>query len=367
MYSNLEKAIHKKRVLVAPLDWGLGHATRCIPLIRLLQQSGCEVIIASNGEQLSLLKSEFPGIQTILLNGYNVRYARNKRWLALKILGQAPKILLSIRNEQRWLQKTIKQLHIDIVISDNRFGLYTKQIPCIFITHQLRIKAAYTWLQNLIQTINYSFINRFNECWVPDFENGFNIAGDLSHPEKMPAIPVKYTGVLSRFETAESDTIKFEYLSILSGPEPQRTLLEQKLLTIAPKLNGKMLLLRGKPGSVEEIKGTGNCTIINHLPAKDMQQAFAESKFIISRCGYTTVMEVLSLRKKSLLIPTPGQTEQKYLAVHLMEQGLCYSCSQEDDLIGHINKINEYDYKLPSLMQSTLANVVNDFIKLHFA
>lgn len=362
MSSDLGKAIHNKRILIAPLDWGLGHATRCIPIIHLLNQTGCEVIIASGGEQLTLLKNEFPGIQTVFLKGYNISYAKSKRWLALKILLQVPKILLSIRREQKWLKKTINELNIDIVISDNRFGLHTKQIPCVFITHQLFIQAPYKWLRNFVQKVNYSFINRFNECWVPDFENGFNISGNLAHPKKVPPTPLKYLGILSHFQMQEIVEIKYDYLAILSGPEPQRTLLEQKLLRIAPQLNGNMLMLRGKPGSNEKISSPANCTIINHLSAADIQQAFAQSKYIISRSGYTTVMEVLSMQKKSLLIPTPGQTEQEYLATHLMAQGLCCCCNQDDDLIQHINNMHDYDYRFPVLAQSTLSQVVNDFL-----
>ncbi len=356
------KAINNKRILIAPLDWGLGHATRCIPIIHLLNQTGCEVIIASGGEQLTLLKNEFPGIQTVFLKGYNISYATSKRWLALKILLQVPKILLSIRSEHKWLKKTINELNIDIVISDNRFGLHTKQIRCVFITHQLYIQAPYECLRDFIQKVNYKFINRFNECWVPDFKGGFNISGNLAHPKKLPLIPLKYLGILSRFQMQEIVEIKYDYLAILSGPEPQRTLLEQKLLSTAPKLNGNMLMLRGKPGSNEKISCTANCTIVNHLSAADMQQAFAQSKYIISRSGYTTVMEVLSLQKKSLLIPTPGQTEQEYLANHLMAQGLCYSCNQDDDLIQHINNMHNYDYRFPVLGPSTLSQVVNNFL-----
>ncbi|HRH47859.1 MAG TPA: glycosyltransferase [Panacibacter sp.] len=362
MSSDLGKAIHKKRILIAPLDWGLGHATRCIPIIRLFLQAGHEVIIASGGEQLTLLKNEFPGIQTVFLKGYNISYARSKRWLVLKILLQVPKILLSIRSEHSWLKKTIDELNIDIVISDNRFGLYAKQIPSVFITHQLCIQAPYNWLQNFIQKVNYKFINRFNECWLPDYESGFNVSGDLAHPKKLPLTPLKYLGILSRFQMHEIVEVKYDYLAILSGPEPQRTLLEKKLLSIASQLNGNMLMLRGKPGSNEKISSPANCTVVNHLSVALMQQAFEQSEYIISRSGYTTVMEILSMQKKSLLIPTLGQTEQEYLARHLTEQGLCYCCNQDDDLIYHINRIHNYHYRFPVLAQSTLPQVVNDFL-----
>ncbi len=359
------KLISPKKILVAPLDWGLGHATRCIPLIKFLTGSGHQVIIASYGGQMALLQNEFPKLQTIALKGYNIQYAGSKRWLPFKILWQSPKILLSIRRENRWLQQTIKDFKIDLVISDNRFGLWSKLTPCVFITHQLNIKASFPWLEKLIQKINYSYINRYTACWVPDFEDSFNIAGILSHPLNMPNIAVKYIGPLCRFEKNITDEKKYGFLILLSGPEPQRTLLENKIFSLAPILNGKVLILRGKPGSDEKISLTPNCTIVNHLTTTQLQQAFAESEYIISRCGYTTVMEVLSLQKKAILIPTPGQTEQEYLATHLMQQNWCYTCNQNDDLLFHINKAKDFAFSLPVLSEAVFKTVLEDFIARH--
>jgi UDP:flavonoid glycosyltransferase YjiC (YdhE family) len=162
--------LFRKKILIAPLDWGLGHASRCIPLINHLQKRGCEIIIAADGEQLSLLKKEFPGLESVQLKGYNINYSRYKRWLGVKILWQIPKILIRIRQEHNYLKNIVDKYCIDLVIADNRYGLYSKQIPCIFITHQLTVQAPFKWLQNLIQKINYRYISKFAECWVPDFE-----------------------------------------------------------------------------------------------------------------------------------------------------------------------------------------------------
>ena len=352
--------IHKK-ILIAPLDWGLGHATRCISLIKYLQQIGCEVIVASYGDQLILMQQEFPGINTIRLKGYNVYYSKFKRWLPLKILLQSPKLLLSIYREHKWLQKIIRDFEIDTVISDNRYGLYTKQIPCIFITHQLRIKVGNTWLESFIQKINYSYINHYNECWVPDFEGKLNIAGMLSHPSKVPSVPVNYIGFLSRFIPEQNLEKNYDYLFILSGPEPQRTIFEKKILEVLPKLSGRIIIVRGKPGAQRIPPVPGNCAIANHLATKEFQQVFSMSEFIISRSGYTTIMEVLSLQKKSILIPTPGQTEQEYLAQHLMQQHWCYSCDQSDDLLLHIHKAEAFQFIFPPLNGSSLHIVADGF------
>jgi uncharacterized protein (TIGR00661 family) len=353
--------IHKK-ILVVPLDWGLGHATRCIPLIRFLKQTGCQVIIASYGEQLILLNQEFPGIDTIQLKGYNVYYSKLKRLFPLKILWQSPKILLSIRRENKWLKKIIRDFKVDVVISDNRYGLYTKQIHCIFMTHQLHIKTYNKWMENIIQKINYSYINRYNECWVPDFEGELNIAGLLSHPLKMPAVPVKYTGPLSRFVPQKNIEKKYDYLFIVSGPEPQRTIFEKMILKIASQLNRTIMIVRGRPGKGDIPKTAPKCTIVNHLTTEEFQKAFSVSEFIIGRSGYTTIMEILSLQKKSILIPTPGQTEQEYLAQHLMQQHWCYSCEQNDDLLYHIHKAESFQFIFPSFNESSLHSVVEEFL-----
>jgi uncharacterized protein (TIGR00661 family) len=359
----LETNFIARTVLIAPLDWGLGHASRCIPLIKYLQKRNCKIVIATSGEQLSLLKGELPELEYVPLKGYNVNYSKHKRWFGVKILLQSPKILLRVKQENRYLQGIIDKHKIDIIISDNRYGLYTKKVPCIFITHQLSIKANYIWLENIIRKINYRFINRFTECWVPDLEGERNIAGRLSHPKKMPQIPVKYIGPLSRFQNHDSNEITQKYLFLLSGPEPQRSILEQTILRIAAKLTGKILIVRGKPAEEKQEIVTENYRVCNHFTTEEMQKAFLSSEYIISRTGYTTVMELLSLQKKSILIPTPGQTEQEYLAVHLMQQNWCYCCNQNDDLLYHIQQAEKFNYQLPEPEEPIYEKIIDDFLK----
>lgn len=328
-----------------------------------MQKNGCHVTVAADGAALVLLQAEFPGIAFINLNGYHVQYSTNKRFLPFKILAQAPKIMRAIRGEHAWLQKAIAEHQFDAVISDNRFGLYTRKVPCIFITHQLLIQAPFDWLQRLVQRINYRYINRYTQCWVPDFEGEINIAGKLSHPAKLPAIPLQYLGPLVRFKRIEPTTPQYKWMIILSGPEPQRTILERKLLAIIQTLPGKVLLVRGKPGSGESITAPANCTVVSHLSTADMLQALAASNYVISRCGYTTVMEMLAIGKKTVLIPTPGQTEQEYLAKHLTQQGWCYTCGQEDDLAAALAEAEKFNYTLPVVANNSLEEVIGGFIK----
>jgi len=188
-----------KRVLVAPLDWGLGHATRCIPIIYELLEQGCSVIIAASGPTEILLKKEFPELIFLPLKGYAVRYSKKKSWLPLTIFFQIPSIITSICYEHCWLKKIVKEKDIDLVISDNRFGLYHATIPSVYITHQLLIKTGDRFTENIAQQIHFHFIKKFTQCWVPDAEENNNLAGELSHPKKHPD-NIKYIGPLSRFE-----------------------------------------------------------------------------------------------------------------------------------------------------------------------
>ena len=180
---------HKPRILIAPLDWGLGHATRCIPIIAALIQQNCTVIVAAEGKLRTLLQKEFPDVQFIELRGYRVQYSRYRFWMPVKLLLQLPKILYRIYAENRWLKKAVKEHSIHAVISDNRMGLFHKTIPCIYITHQLTIKTGNRFTESIAQKIHYHYINKFSACWVPDAEGSLNLAGALSHPAKLPKVP----------------------------------------------------------------------------------------------------------------------------------------------------------------------------------
>jgi predicted glycosyltransferase len=340
-----------KKILIAPLDWGLGHATRCIPVIQLLKDSGFEVIIAAGNAPKALLQQEFPDLQYIDLPGYSIRYTKDKRLLPLKILWQAPKILFNIYREQRWLQRFIATCQPDIIIADNRFGLYSKLVPCVFITHQLSILAPIKWIQAFIQKINYWCINRFTVCWVPDFEDANNnIAGQLSHPAIKPAIPVQYMGMLSRFTQDQPVTShKFKYLFLLSGPEPQRTLFEEKVMAVLPFIEAPCCILRGLPAIQNTIDVPDNCVVYNHLATDALEQLILQSQLVVCRSGYTSVMELVAMHKMALLIPTPGQTEQEYLARHLQELEWFATCNQEDDLLKAIHNALTTKYHLPQM------------------
>ncbi len=350
--------INIQRVLVAPLDWGLGHATRCIPIIKALQELGKTVLLAGNGPSAQLLQTEFPSLTLLPLRGYHISYAKTGWGLPWQMLAQAPAIFQTIKDEHAWLDAMIEEQQIDLVISDNRYGLYSKKIPCVLITHQLTIKMPFAWLELHVQKIHYSLINRFHTCWVPDSKGTLNLGGDLSHPMKMPTIPVKWIGLLSRFAPSKSaqtevqtnndptPSFAYQYCFLLSGPEPQRTLLETIILNNIKDLAEPMVLVRGLPSSQNISTNTSKHTekpispnplpasipqqlkVYPHLPAAELAQVILSSEWIICRSGYSTLMDLAALRKNAILIPTPGQTEQEYLAKQLLEQGMAFSVAQ---------------------------------------
>lgn len=348
------KMTGKPRILVAPLDWGLGHATRCIQVIRMLLNRGADVWLAGEGAQEKLLKEEFPGLPFLPLQGYRMRYAKTAPGLVWSMLRQLPKMRRAIREEQAWLENAVQQYQLDAVISDNRYGLHHPSIPSVFITHQLLIKSGWgKWTEKILQKNNYRFINKFSRCWVPDAEGPENLAGELSHPERMPGLPVQYIGVLSRFTDKHIPERKDHLLLLLSGPEPQRSLLENKFIKEIGHYSGTATVVRGLPGQSMLIPSTNMIHFYNHLSAEELNAAMEEADLVICRSGYSSIMDAMVLRKKCVLIPTPGQTEQEYLGSSLMNKGLAVSIRQSDfTLEGALAAARNFNYRIPPATNS---------------
>lgn len=360
-----EKKRRKPRILVAPLDWGLGHATRCIPVIYELLKYA-EVWLAGEGPQKALLVAEFPDLPFLSLPGYRVKYGRSSRTLLLRLLLQSPRLLRAIKTEHRWLKMAVEEYGFDAVISDNRFGLYHPEITSVFITHQLRLKGPGGQpVANLLQKQNYRFINRFTCCWVPDQPGKDNLAGDLSHPLKMPAIPVHYTGILSRLQPKQ-EAVKKQHLFIsLSGPEPQRTIFENRIIHDISHYNGTATIVRGLPAQSSLIPSTNDIVFFNHLSTEEYTKEAARAELVISRSGYSTVMDLAVLGKKSILVATPGQPEQEYLSGYLSQQKLaCCIPQQKFSLKEALQAAHQFDYKIkPCTAAESLPAAVESLIK----
>ena len=278
--------------------------------------------------------------------GYRLRYGRKSVITTLKIFFQIPKILIQINRENRWLNIFLRRESIDAIISDNRYGLHSKKIISVFITHQLQIKTPFGKITDkILQKLNYRYIDKFSVCWVPDFKNNNSLAGKLSHPGIFPGIPVHYIGLLSRFAKKETSAF-YKILILLSGPEPQRTILENIILNDLKLYNEKTILVRGLPEEKKIITVSSNVEVHNHLSATELNEKICQSEIVICRSGYSTIMDLARLRQKSIMTPTPGQTEQEYLAEYLFKKKLVLKINQKDfSLAQAIEAAGKFPYK----------------------
>ena len=359
----------KFNILVAPLDWGLGHAMRCIPLIRELLKSGFNVILAADGRSFDLLRDEFPELKATRLPGHKVTYPRKGSFL--KMLRIVPAFYRTINKEHQILQELIQQYNLHAVISDNRYGLYSRRIQSVFIGHQMMIKMPgfLKWAEWFIHKINLHFINRFTECWLPDYQKNDALSGDLSHKFPLPA-HCHFIGPLSRFNSENNDlpveksAKNKRVLVILSGPEPQRSILENKLLDQLQSIDRKTTVVRG----VTEQKGTydfnANVRIIHHANTALLRQLIAEAEVIVCRSGYSSIMDLAATGRKAIFIPTPGQTEQEYLAKYFYQKQIFYYDTQESiNLTDALEFVQNYPgiqkvYN-PDLLRNRIASLFN--------
>lgn len=314
-----------KKVLIAPLNWGLGHATRCLPIIRLLLKRDHTVCIASDGDSLTLLRQEFPTLTFFELPSYNIQYSRNiPAWLFT--LWRTPKFLKSINREHGVVQNIIRENSIELIISDNRYGCRAKTIQSIFISHQLNLimPSGTKWMSGIINFFHRRLIKKFNTIWIPDDENN-RLSGELSKSN----LNGEFIGVLSRFEKSNGVQPVNKLAVVLSGPEPQRTLLEKNLLPQVIILNLPSVFVRGLVNEKVGESEIDQVKIVNYLGSDELQKVIEQSEVIVARSGYSTLMDLAVLAKRAILIPTPGQPEQEYLADKFMKEWIAYSTDQE--------------------------------------
>lgn len=329
----------KKRILVAPLNWGLGHATRCIPIIQALIKNNYTPILASDGLALELLKKEFPDLMTIELPPYNITYSKNGKTFKMKLIMDSPRILSSVKAEKKFVENLIENRTIDGIISDNRLGVYSKRVPSVFITHQLNVLSGSTsWFSS---KIHQKIIKKFNQCWIPDVEVEPSLSGKLGHPKK-DNLNIKYIGPLSRF-TKVDIPYKYDLMVLLSGPEPQRTIFEHIVLKELNDYKGSVVFVKGQVKDKQIKTQQGNITIYNFMKSQDLERTINQSKIILSRSGYTTIMDLAKLEKKAFFIPTPGQYEQEYLAKRLDGLRLAPTCKQDDFKIELLDSVKYYN------------------------
>lgn len=301
-----------KRIIVAPLNWGLGHATRSVPIIRKLLSQDKEVILASDGEALELLRAEFPQLATVSLPSYKVRYDNTS--LLMIVLRNSLNISTAIHREKAKCKQLLKELKPDMIISDSRFGFRNRSVRSVIITHQLNPQSSNPIMRWFLEKGNRYFLNKFDECWVPD-DVEHKLSGILSQNLKIKK--VRYLGPLSRLDkTFRVESEVYDLAIVLSGPEPARSKLEAKLIDILGDAPSKICLVRGTKAA-PSITLPDSWTTYHLADSQQINEILLQSKAIVSRSGYTSIMDYAHLDIGAYLIPTPGQTEQEYLAEHL--------------------------------------------------
>jgi hypothetical protein len=302
-------------------------------------------LFAGNDHQQTFVARSFSGISFRNLPGYEVRYGRASLMPAL--IRQLPGLIIKVRREHAWLRELALQEKIDGVISDNRYGLWHSGIPSVILTHQAEIQTGLgQWADGLLRRIHYRFLGRFSECWIVDVPGGDNLGGRLSHPQTPPPRS-RFIGWLSQFSPAIPTAPEQHLLVLLSGPEPQRSILSDKLWLQASWLKVPVVFVEGSASAVRK-EGPPHIRHYPRLGGAELRELLERASLVVCRSGYSTLMDLLLLRKKAILIPTPGQTEQEYLARKLHHQGVYYSEPQKEFYLeAAIEASHNFPFRLP--------------------
>ena len=316
-----------QKILYGVLNWGLGHATRSLPIIHELIRRGNQLTIASDGGVLDFLKKELPDLEFLRLPGYNIHYSTSSALLAT--IQNTPNLFLAIRKEQQVVKNWLKLNKVDLIISDCRFGCYQENTRSILINHNLKVPGKSILAASFAIGMK-KIISKFDECWVPDVPNQA-LSGELS--EVQLKIPKNFIGYLSTMcenvDQPEYNSINYDAIAIISGPEPARSKFENKVLEQLSNLNGKYLVVGGRIETNERNSIPENIEYIKLVGRQKMNKLINQSEMVICRTGYSSLLDLLKVRKKALLIPTPGQPEQEYLGIHLTNENWCVVQSQK--------------------------------------
>lgn len=338
-------------ILVSPLDWGLGHASRMIPLIRRFVQDGHNVILAGSGRSAELLRNTFPALRFISLPCHTVHLGSGKHSY-IQLVFQLPALAFSVFREHRLASKIVRDEAVDIVISDNRYGLHGRNTYSVLITHQVSpvLPAIFRWFEFPLYIIIRKLIQRFNQCWVPDFSDPeVNLSGKLSHRYKTPS-NARFIGILSRFSSPGTTgeiqpSLHYDVAVVLSGPEPQVSIFEKQVFSQLIGQEKSAILMRGMRNKpfLESGSFPSHIHQVSHLEVNAFSQVLKQAGTVISRSGYSGIMDFIALGISAILVPSPGQSEQEYLAGWLSEKGwFTYVTQGEMDLKDMLGTRHQY-------------------------
>ena len=388
------------KVLVAPLDWGLGHATRCVPVVREFLRCGAEVELAVVKDNANFFREVFPDLRQRLAPSYNIVYPKHGYNMALWLLKNSMHLNSIMRYEHHFAEEMVERHGYDVIFSDNRFAFYSKNAYSIYMTHQRRIAfpKAFSAFEGVGILWHSGIMRKFDEVWVPDMEFFPGYAGSLSHSGATPGDkPMRYVGALSRFsEYVESqkkaDDVKLEsdvdlmsvsefmansasvewnvqprerykVAAIVSGVEPARTRFETRLRKVLSEIPGHHVMILGKPSLGSKNWKEGNIEFWTHLATNEFADVVRRADFVVSRGGYSTVMDMAELGAKCIFVPTPGQFEQVVLAHDLSEAGYAAEIPEDDLSVETLTSAFESSAAMPlaekqNLLRDAVENVV---------
>ena len=311
-------------------SWGLGHATRSLPIIRALLKENHNITIISNGRSLDLLTKELHNkVKYVDIPDYPQLLSENARQFMAKSVVYWPLFIKRIESGLTKLSEILKKKNYDLIISDARYDVYSKKIPTFFISHQMRIMnpLRIKIFESVSELFNQFFFKRFAKVIVPDFKDD-GLSGDLSHNlKRVDEKNIHYIGILSDFQQKKMKK-DIDYLISISGPEPQRSILERKLMSQSRNLEGNIVITLGKTEEKSKLNEE-NITTYTFLSKEKREELLNKSRMVISRSGYSTIMDLAIINTKALLIPTPGQIEQEYLSEYHNKLGTFYSVEQD--------------------------------------
>ena len=405
------------KVLVAPLDWGLGHATRCVPVVREFLRAGAEVELAVVKANANFFREVFPELRQRLAPSYNIVYPKHGYNMALWLLKNSMHLNAVMRYEHHFAEEMVKRHGYDVLFSDNRFAFYSKKALSIYMTHQRRIAfpRAFAAFERIGVMWHANIMRKFDEVWVPDLEIYPGYAGSLSHSGATPGDkPMRFVGTLSRFSEMGNDgnalgnapapvdlerevdlmsvsefmahsanvewdaapekrtsgnhsfemRANYKVVAVVSGVEPARTQFEQQLRDALAQIPGRHMMILGKPSAEQKTWTEGNIEFHTHLATNDFAEAVKRADFVVSRGGYSTVMDMAELGAKCIFVPTPGQFEQIVLAHDLSKAGYAVEIPADELSAETLASAFEKSVKMPKVeKQNQLHDAVENVVR----
>ncbi|NEN22955.1 hypothetical protein G3O08_05510 [Cryomorpha ignava] len=345
-----------KRVLIAVLNWGLGHASRSVPIIDAVVRYGADVVIASNGATKTFLEQRFQHINVLEIPDKEINYGKSGAAVGLlKRSFQQQKI----NNEQyAWLTRNAEDLGITHIISDNLYGVNNPVIPSAIITHQIGIVSPF--FKSQFDKHLAVWLKKFDEVWIPDEPGELSLAGKMLDNKFFDG-KTFYLGHISRFRKLPGIEKDIDHLVILSGPEPQRTFLERKIAKKLEKLPGRHIIVRGRIDS-DVVPPSTKIEYHSFLHEKQLELFIARAKMVICRSGYTSILDMVRMDANACFIPTPQQPEQKYLAKRMKEKGWFHAVTQKDFGMNDLKKADEKSNFQSPDFHERMEKVIYDFL-----